>query len=124
VDVRRLMEKSYDKIVKVPMITLTLTDDERSSWEKDAREAGEVEEDPDALIAAETDPRSGPSYDIRLLDTCLEENNITQRLSLLCLTATQIRLQSHFDASPVCIIRYRPTKRAADQLRLVHVYRG
>jgi len=111
------MEKSYDKIVKVPMITLTLTDDERSSWEKDAREAGEVEEDPDALIAAETDPTSGPSYDIRLLDTFLEENNITQRLSLLCLTATQMRLQSHFDASPVCIIRYRPTKRAADQLR-------
>lgn len=36
------------------------------------------------------DPTSGPSYDIRLLDTFLEENNITQRLSLLCLTATQV----------------------------------
>lgn len=31
----------------------------------------------------------------------------------------QMRLQSHFDGPPVCLIRYRLTQKAADLVRLV-----
>ncbi|KAK2558717.1 hypothetical protein P5673_018923 [Acropora cervicornis] len=78
---------------------------------------GTVEEVHDHLLAAETDPESGPAYDIRVLQRLLACNNVPQRLPFLCLSEREMRLQSHEDCSPVLIIHYQPTDKTVAVLR-------
>ena len=46
-------------------------------------------------IVCFADPGSSPSYDVRILEMFLRANSITQRLPLLCLTASQVYMQLH-----------------------------
>ncbi|XP_068712608.1 uncharacterized protein [Montipora foliosa] len=77
---------------------------------------GEVEEEPDLLTAAELDARSGTSFDACVLKRFLAANRVPQRLPVLCLTPSELQLQSYSDVTPVCIIRYRLTSQALEAL--------
>ncbi|XP_068711521.1 uncharacterized protein [Montipora foliosa] len=87
------------------------------TWEKTAVQVGEVEEEPDLLTAAELDARSGASFDACVLKRFLAANRVPQRLPVLCLTPSELQLQSYSDVTPVCIIRYRLTSQALEALR-------
>lgn len=47
------------------------------------------------------------------MEELLRLNEVPQRILPLCLAPSQ----SHYDLTPVCILRYRPTKEAAEILR-------
>lgn len=78
-----------------------------------------IDELNDHLLAAETDPHSSPAYDVRVLQCLLTTKKVPQRLSLLCMDAPEMRMQSHEDCRPVLLIRYKPTDRAVDVLRAI-----
>ncbi|XP_044163908.1 uncharacterized protein LOC114952483 [Acropora millepora] len=77
----------YDGIVKTPIIVYPCN--EPASWETNAVQVGEINEEPNKLYGSE----------------------------LVTNGTVALRLQSHYDATPVCILRYRPTKEAAEILR-------
>ncbi|CAH3182035.1 unnamed protein product [Porites lobata] len=106
----------YDGIVKTAILGYPCS--EQASWERDAVQVGEINEEANSLYGAELDACSyGSSFDLRLMEELLHLNGVTQRLLPLCLAPSQVRLQSHYDSTPVCILRYRPTKEAAEILR-------
>jgi len=84
-----------------------------------ATEVGTIEEIDDHLLGAEANRRSGPAYDVRMLNRLMEANQVPQRLPFLCIGAREMRLQSHTDCTPVVLIRYSLTQRAIDVIRLV-----
>lgn len=51
-------------------------------------------------IVCFADPGSSPSYDVRVFEMFVRANGITQRLPLLCLTASQVYIQLH--ANELC----------------------
>lgn len=84
---------------------------------QNASEVGTVEAMEDNLVATETDSRCGPQYDVRLWQCFLKAKQVPQALLLICLNATEVRLQSYTDLAPVCIIRYTLTDRVIKILR-------
>lgn len=84
---------------------------------KGATEVGTIEELPDRLIGAETNENSGPAYDIQILRRLMTAHKVPQLLPFLCLDATEMRMQSHADCSPVMLIRFHPTQETASILR-------
>lgn len=107
----------YDGIVKTAILGYPCS--EQASWERDAVQVGEINEEANSLYGAELDACSyGSSFDLRLMEELLHLNGVTQRLLPLCLAPSQVRLQSHYNSTPVCILRYRPTKEAAEILSL------
>ncbi|XP_068712602.1 uncharacterized protein [Montipora foliosa] len=112
-DAETFVSRLFDKVIDVPMTTHTCMGD---TWEKTAVQVGEVEEEPDLLTAAELDARSGTSFDACVLKRFLAANRVPQRLPVLCLTPSELQLQSYSDVTPVCIIRYRLTSQALEAL--------
>lgn len=84
---------------------------------QNASEVGTIEVVEDNLIAAETDSRCGPEYDARLWQCFLKAKKIPEVLSVICLNANEVRLQSYTNLVPVCIIRYTLTDRVHKILR-------
>lgn len=106
----------YDGIVKTPIIVYPCN--EPASWETNAVQVGEINEEPNKLYGSELDSFSyGSSFNWRIMEELLHSNEVPQRILPLCLAPSQVRLQSHYDATPFCILRYRPTKEAAEILR-------
>lgn len=101
----------YDSIT----VSEYASNDEGAS--KGATEVGTIEELPDRLIGAETNENSGPAYDIQILRRLMTANKVPQLLPFLCLDATEMRMQSHADCSPVMLIRFHPTQETASILR-------
>lgn len=110
-----LTRRIYDNIVKVATVVGSST--ELTSWEENVREVGDIRDEENLLCGAELDCESGAAYDVRIFEQLLTVNQVAQQLHVLCLSPLQVRLQSHFDSVPNCIIRYRPTKEAAELLR-------
>lgn len=113
---RKLVQTLYDSIT----VSEYASNDEGAS--KGATEVGTIEELPDQLIGAETNENSGPAYDIQILRRLMTANKVPQLLPFLCLDATEMRMQSHADCSPVMLIRFHPTQETASILRSVYCY--
>lgn len=112
----RVARTIYDAIEKVPMVCMASNG--LTSWQRDAVEVGEIHENENLLYGAEIDSTSGPAHDLRIMEQLLVMHQIPQRLPFLCLSPVQVRLQSHADVIPACIIRYRPTKEAVEYLSM------
>ncbi|CAH3020990.1 unnamed protein product [Porites evermanni] len=112
----------YDGIVKTAILGYPCS--EQASWERVAVQVGEINEEAHSLYGAELDACSyGSSFDLRLMEELLHLNGDLHRYVLvsaytrICCLMDLVRLQSHFDSTPVCILRYRPTKEVAEILR-------